>query len=274
MEALTLPLRAGFVRRVWAVAFAAATVVGGLFVLVDIVSRRSAGEAVPVAWAAAEQLVPLYGWALLAPVLIALLRRSAVTSDRLWWGLLLHFALGPVVAVAKIAASAPLAELFIWNPRGVPFEDGFIWLLTHRVLPNMLVYWLIVAVYHAVARPSPAGVERISRPGERRLPLRAEGRVVLVEPGEIDHIGVDGNYVLVHAGGAVHRVRGTLASLASRLPSERFLRIHRSHLVNMERIREVQPWSHGDYLVILRDGTQLVSGRSHRARVRSLIEKA
>ncbi len=255
-------------------AFAAATVVGALLVGVDVVSRRSTGDAVPVSWIVAEQIVPLYGWALLAPALIALLRRTAVTRERLWRGVAIHFAIAPLVAIAKLTVSAPLAELFVWAPRDVPFEDGFRWLLAHRIPSNAVVYWLIVAVYHAVARPPSAPAEASSVPGDRRLPLRSEGRIVLVESADIDYVAGDGNYVLVHVAGAVHRVRGTLASFETRLPAGGFLRIHRSRLVNLTRIRDVQPWLHGDYLVVLRDGTTLVSGRAHRARVRALIQGA
>jgi two-component system LytT family response regulator len=64
-----------------------------------------------------------------------------------------------------------------------------------------------------------------------------------------------------------------LSKLESRLPERAFMRIHRSTLVNIARIREIQPWFQGDYVLLLMDGTRLTSGRSYRDRVRSLFEQ-
>ena len=66
-------------------------------------------------------------------------------------------------------------------------------------------------------------------------------------------------------------MRETMADIESKLPRERFLRIHRSIIVNVERVREVQPWFKGDYVLILNDGTKLRSGRVYRTAVQSLI---
>jgi hypothetical protein len=253
------------------VAFPAAAAIGALFVGVELISRRSTGQSAPVGSIVAEQLVPLYGWAILAPVLVALLNRFAMTRERMWPSLAVHLAVGPVVAVAKLVASAPLAAVFIWGPRDVPFADGLRWILANRVIPNTVLYWMLVAVYHAIAGPARAGFEALREKEARRIPLRTDGRVVLVDLDAIDHVGVEGNYVLVHVGAHVHRVRETLSGFEARLPTSRFLRIHRSALVNVDRIREVQPWFHGDYAVVLRDGTQLISGRTYRDRIRGLI---
>jgi hypothetical protein len=253
------------------VAFPAATVIGALFVGVAVISSHSTGEPGPIGWIVAEQLVPLYGWAILAPALVALLHRLPVTREQLWPRLAVHFAVGPLVAIAKLVASAPLAVVFIWGPRDVPFGDGFRWILANRVLENTVLYWMLVAVYHAIAGPARASLEARREEGARRIALRTDGRVVLVDPDAIDRVGVDGNYVLVHVGAHVHRVRDTLSGFEARLPANRFLRIHRSALVNIDRIREVQPWFHGDFAVVLRDGTQLISGRTYRDRIRGLI---
>lgn len=63
-----------------------------------------------------------------------------------------------------------------------------------------------------------------------------------------------------------------MAQVEARLPASRFLRIHRSTLVNLDRIREVQSWFKGDFVVILHDGTRLTSGRTYRARVEQLLK--
>ena len=107
----------------------------------------------------------------------------------------------------------------------------------------------------------------------QRLPIRKDGRIFLVRPEDIDWLEADGNHVRVHVGKESHLIRETLSKLESRLPERAFMRIHRSTLVNVSRIREIQPWFQGDYVLLLTDGTRLTSGRSYRDRVRSLFEQ-
>lgn len=99
--------------------------------------------------------------------------------------------------------------------------------------------------------------------GPDRLPVPRGGRIRMVHSERIEWIEADGNYVVVHAEGERHRLRSTLARLHERLPSERFLRIHRSTVVNIDRIRELEPWSHGDYLVVLESGDRVVASRTY-----------
>ena len=107
----------------------------------------------------------------------------------------------------------------------------------------------------------------------QRLPIRKDGRIFLVRPEDIDWLEADGNHVRVHVGKESHLIRETLSNLESRLPARTFMRIHRSTLVNIARIREIQPWFQGDYVLLLTDGTRLTSGRSYRDKVRSLFEQ-
>jgi len=118
-------------------------------------------------------------------------------------------------------------------------------------------------------------LERISQsatPQPGRLPIKRDGSVTFVRTDDIDWLEADGDYVRIHAGKATHVVRDTIAEVTSKLPAERFVRVHRSIVVNTERIREVQPWFKGDYVLILNDGTKLRSGRTYRTVVQTLIE--
>ena len=81
---------------------------------------------------------------------------------------------------------------------------------------------------------------------------------------DVDWFEADGNYVRIHAGKAVHTIREPIGALEQVLRTDRFARIHRSTIVNIDRIKELQPWFAGDYLVILRDGTQLKLSRTYR----------
>lgn len=111
------------------------------------------------------------------------------------------------------------------------------------------------------------------RPGIDRLALKVDGRIVFVRLAEIDWVEADGNYVRVHAGTANHFFRDTLAAIESELPPERFLRISRSAIVNLDSVKELQPLFYGDYAVLLRNGTQLTLSRTHRDRVEKLLAR-
>lgn len=104
-----------------------------------------------------------------------------------------------------------------------------------------------------------------------RLPIKTDLRIHLVPAADIRHLAAGGNYVEVHAGDAVHLVRDTLNALEARLDPRQFLRIHRSHLVRVDQIAEVQPLFAGEYAVVLRDGTRLTSGRTYRHKLRAAL---
>jgi two-component system LytT family response regulator len=97
-----------------------------------------------------------------------------------------------------------------------------------------------------------------------RLAIKTPGRVVFVKLDEIDWIEAADNYVNIHQGQTSHLLRETMASLEQRLPSSKFVRISRSAIVNIDRIKEMQPLFHGEYAVILRSGARLTLTRGYR----------
>jgi two-component system, LytTR family, response regulator len=104
-----------------------------------------------------------------------------------------------------------------------------------------------------------------------RVAVRTNGRVVFVKVDEIDWIEASDNYVCLHCGKDTHVLRETMSQAESRLDPSRFLRVHRSAIVNLDRIRELQPWFRGDYRVILRDGTELTLTKSHREKLENRL---
>jgi two-component system LytT family response regulator len=115
-----------------------------------------------------------------------------------------------------------------------------------------------------------ADVREIAPPLTRFL-VRTRGRLQLVPVAEVDWIGAAGNYVELHVGDKSHLVRGTLQALEGRLPKGSFTRIHRSSIVNLDRVRALHPWSHGDLQVELVDGTQLRLSRRYRDRLEAMF---
>ena len=97
-----------------------------------------------------------------------------------------------------------------------------------------------------------------------RLVVKSRGRVHLLKVSEIDWIEADGNYARLHVGDEDHLVRETMTALERRLDAGQFVRIHRSTIVNLDRIREIQPWFKGELMVILTGGEQLSLSRKYR----------
>lgn len=107
-----------------------------------------------------------------------------------------------------------------------------------------------------------------------RLIIKSGGRVFFLKTGEIDWIEAAGNYVRLHINNESHLLRETMSGIQKKLDGNFFIRIHRSTFVNLERIKELQPWFHGEYVVVLKDGTQLTMSRSYRSNLPELLGKS
>lgn len=100
--------------------------------------------------------------------------------------------------------------------------------------------------------------------GPDRIAVKLDGRVIFLRPVDIDWIEAQDNYVKLHVGREAHLVRDTISNFETRLDTKRFIRIARSTIVNIDRVREMQPMFHGEYVVILQDGTKLTMSRGYR----------
>jgi two-component system LytT family response regulator len=105
-----------------------------------------------------------------------------------------------------------------------------------------------------------------------RFAVKCDGRVVFVKPAEVVRLEAADNYVVLHlAGGERLTLRETLSALEEKLGFRDFVRINRSAVVRIDEIKELEPTFHGDYVVILRDGTRLPLSRSLRGKIDKLI---
>jgi two-component system LytT family response regulator len=111
-------------------------------------------------------------------------------------------------------------------------------------------------------------------PNDGPLALRIDGRVQLIDPQSIDWIAADDDHVVVHSGETTWRVRETLRETSRRLDPSRFVQIHRSTVVRLGAVRELQPWFHGDYIAILHSGAKLRLSRSFRDAVARLLGRS
>lgn len=126
--------------------------------------------------------------------------------------------------------------------------------LTNRVLDRLAV----------------TGVENRS---DERLIIKTQGRVVFLQLDQIDWVEAEANYVRLNAGKESYLIRGSIGRISERLQDRNFVRIHRSTLVNISRIKELQPVNSAEYLVVLKNGKELSCSRGYRGGLQKLIEQ-
>lgn len=123
---------------------------------------------------------------------------------------------------------------------------------------------------HATARL----VASMNAKGERqqeRLVIKSGGRVVFLDLHEVDWVEAAANYVRIHAGPNTYLLRQTISAFAQQLPPDKFMRIHRSIIVSLAKIKELQPCNNGEYIVVLRNGRELSLSRSFRGQMHAFL---
>ena len=112
--------------------------------------------------------------------------------------------------------------------------------------------------------------------GENRetILLKSSGEIIFLKASEIDWIEAEGDYVRFHVAGRSHLMRSTMSAMEERLDPARFIRIHRSTIVNSDRLRKLSPSFEGEYSVVLNDGTKLRLSRGYQDRIKGLLSRA
>ena len=104
-----------------------------------------------------------------------------------------------------------------------------------------------------------------------RILVKSNGRVLFVKTPEIDWIEAEGKYVRIHIGKQSYLHREAIGALEGHLDPKHFVRVHRSGIVNLDRVKELEPWFHGEYRVVLNDGTRIMLSRSCRKKLTDLL---
>ena len=106
-----------------------------------------------------------------------------------------------------------------------------------------------------------------------RLPVKLRGKLVVIDLADVDWIEAADNYVTLHVGGNAYPARETMNRLERELDPERFVRIHRSAIVQVDRIKELLPDFHGDFVVVLRNGARVTLSRTYRRKVEAILRR-
>jgi two-component system LytT family response regulator len=198
-------------------------------------------------------IVPL--WAFATPLILRSARRWPIVLSNptafLPTHLFAHLASGALfVILANFAIQVTLL------PFGVQLVEAALRDVAENFPAAIVVYLVIVALGH---------VPRAQAAKADCLTVKQWNRVHFVRLDDIDWIGAEDNYVVVYAAGRSYKGRERISEIAKQLDARRFVRIHRSTIVHVSKVREVQPLTHGDHAVVLRDGTQLRASRGRRA---------
>ena len=243
-------------------------------------------------------IIPL--WAIATPFILRSARRFPVvdTGNRVDIGsVVAHLALGSAfIIVANIAIRIPIA--FSESGGAVVLARSTMQGVAEYFPAALVVYGVIVTIGHVMFRPpmaappamstailpppsmecagdaevpsidtraeAPSSTSAAAAATDGHLAVRQWNRVHLVRVEDIDFVEAEDNYVVVHAAARAYKGRDRISDVASQLDARRFVRIHRSTIVHVAKIREVQPLTHGDHAVILRDGKVLRVARSRR----------
>jgi hypothetical protein len=209
-------------------------------------------------------LVPVVGW---------WLGRFPIVSSHWWRSIPAHLLATVPFSLLHTVGMVLLRKLAYWSA-GYHYDFGTFfdnWIYEYR--KDFVSYWILLSI---VLGFRVFGLwldtrERSPEPPQDRLVVRKLNREFILNCADIDRLEADGNYVLVHAAGQSYRVRESLDGLARRLGEQRFARVHRTHVVNIDRIREIQPWDHGDYRIVLKDGNFVNFSRRYRNRLDQLL---
>lgn len=246
-------------------------VAAALVLAQGVLQQMMAGDEVTAGFLLRWRLLPIALWGAAAPVVLAAAGRWPLRSAR--WHV--HGAFHAVLFGAWMITSNALLRLPDVSSSGLAGvgEDAVLAAVAHA--PPAALTWLLLLVAGARVRTrqDPVGPSGPPRgPREEPLSLRSGYRTHLVPRETVHWVEADGDYVQVHTREGVLRVRTTMKALHRRLGDERFVRIHRSALVNIGFVREVQSYFHGDHVAILRDGAELRIPRSRREARRRLLD--
>jgi hypothetical protein len=249
-------------------------------------------ETVRAAWRITlSRLVPWLLWIPLTPV-IGWFAATVKRAGPFWAVAALHAVASIAIATLHIAATVAI-NVQLLDPALSQFVPRFF--ARFYVLDGeVLVYWVILGAayaFHFVTRSQQSELRSVPPEGQAtadpravspsldgdmsaletrpqylfRIAIREDGRVRFVRADDVDYIESDRNYVWLHVGSRSHRIRTSLRQFAEGLDPRYFARIHKSTIVNLDRVAEVQPWFGGDHVAIMRDGKQLRVSRTYAA---------
>jgi hypothetical protein len=209
------------------------------------------------------------------------LKRFPITAAGWWRNLPAHILFTFPYSLAHVSGMVGIRKL-VYAAMGQSYQFGAWWPnWFYEYRKDLVGYIIIVAGLSAFRiyglwldarhRTAPAAAPDGGSPQLERLVVRKLNREFILSVGDIDRIEADGNYVTVFVKGDSYPLRESMVTLEKKLDQKRFARVHRGHIVNIDCIREIQPWDHGDYRIVLKDGSFVNFSRRYRSRLNHLF---
>ena len=263
---------------VWTVLFAVSIATRTYVVIAD---EARHGHVIPFGRPLAEEVTSHLIVAALLPGLYWLHRRFPIGGAPR--NLLIHVAAVVPFSLLHTAGMGALRLLWFSAIVGVPYSFPLTFerlryefakdLVSYLMLTTgvLALHYLIQRYDSAKAKPEvPAIPVPAAAPPERFTVRKRGGSEVVVEMADIDWIEASGNYAILHVGSETFEIRSSLTRLESELDPKRFVRVHKSHVVNIARVAEVTPWVSGDWRIRLQDGAEVNLSRRYRQRFEAL----
>jgi hypothetical protein len=262
---------------VWAVLLAVSVVAHAH---VEVTNEARRGEPIAFGRALAIEVASHIVVAALLPVLYWMHRRWPIRGLR---NLVIHILAIVPFSIIHTAGMAALRMLWFSGILGEAYSfpltfDRLAFEFAKDVVNYGMLSGGVLALLHIFARP-PAAAAPQPEPAAatpagalpERFAVRKRGKEIMVEVAEIDWIEAAGNYAVLHVGGETLEIRSSLTKLEGELDPRRFVRVHKSYVVNVARIAEVTPWISGDWRIRLQDGAEVNLSRRYRQRFEALV---
>ena len=268
----------------WVVGYAISAATNSATALMDV--RRAGLDFAawePVVWEWSSSLVMLA----LVPVLVWFTRRVPLHLDTWRRALPLHLVASVAWSLLHVAGMVALRKLAYTTQGSVydfgewPREFGYEYLKDIRSYAGMVttieVYrWLLrrlqgeASILAQADDVPPPGVDNVASMVDRpeRFLVRKLGKEFLVPASDVEWLQASGNYVNLHVRGRDYPLRATMASIEQQFDPARFVRVHRSYMVNLDCIGEIEPLDTGDARIVMRDGNTIPCSRRHRDALR------
>ena len=241
---------------------------------VGLADEARRGRTIPFSAIFATEATSYIVIAALIPAIYWMQRRFPLTEPR---NLLAHAAALIPFSLAHTTGMAALRYLWFAAILGEPFNfpltfDRFAYEFSKDIIAYTTMNIGVMALDYIRQR-----IEKRTQPAtpsgarpERFAVRKRGGSEVMVETADVDWVEASGNYAILHVGGETFEIRSSLAKLEGELDPNRFVRVHKSHIVNIARVTEVTPWVSGDWRIRLQDGAEVNLSRRYRQRFEAL----
>ncbi|MEP1096868.1 MAG: LytTR family DNA-binding domain-containing protein [Cyclobacteriaceae bacterium] len=215
-------------------------------------------------------------WAFFTPLVYSIYKRFSIISKSRGDFLLIHLGLSLLVAFVQLIISGFLKYL-LWNlfVDDVTFSDVLL-LLLEKFHIDLLVYWILIGAFSLVDWTGLNEMKTESSESQylERLAVKATLKLLIIQVDEISCFEAYGDYVKVYSGDKFYLINDSMAELEKKLDPKKFTRIHRSTIINLSEVREIEPHINKEFYLTMKSGKKLKASRTYQENLRKFIDNS